>query len=358
MRRYHGGRVEQGILDFSSPSNPLGPPPIVEEAIVDYARRGLYTRYPDYEYRRLREAVASYYNLDPELVVPLNGSAEALQLILPVVKPKVVVSVEPTFGDHKLQAFSLGIPLLTIPYTSTGSRYVLDPSIYCSLPAGFRRSSLIITSNPNNPTGALTSRRVFEEILSCSGDDLILVVDEAFSDFTGNSESMLGLDVDNVIVVRSFTKIFCLQGLRVGFLYTSSRRLAKLLDNLRQPWNVNGVAVEVLLRILEWSELKDYLRKSLEVTEMERAFLAKGLSNLGLKVYESHAPFILVEHPIEHPEFNEMLVRRGVYVRDASTFTYLSPFHSRVSVRLRRDNEILLGVLKEVLGDKIPRKGY
>jgi threonine-phosphate decarboxylase len=131
-----------------------------------------------------------------------------------------MVSLEPTFGDHRVQARSAGLPLVTIPYVVKGSRFEVDPSVYCNLPSEFRTRSPILLSNPNNPTRALTPRRVLEELLSCSKDNTVLAVDEAFSDLAGNWESLLGLDDDRVIVLRSFTKIFSIQGLRVGFLYT------------------------------------------------------------------------------------------------------------------------------------------
>ena len=353
MQRYHGGRVGPQVVDFSSPSNPLGPPPVVDEILLDSVRDRSYTRYPDYEYKMFREAVAELYNVDPASLVPLNGSAEALQLLIPVLKPKVMVSLEPTFGDHRVQTYSAGVPLVTVPYVIRGSRYEVDPSIYCNLPGEFRAHSLILLSNPNNPTGALTPRRVLEELLSCSKDNTVIVVDEAFSDFTGNRESLLGLDDDRVIVLRSFTKIFSIQGLRVGFLYAGSRRMARLLDGFRQPWNVNSLAVEVTVKLLKWNGLRDYLRATLEIVEVERLFLEGNLKRLGFEVYESKAPFLLVRHSMPHPHFNNKLLENGLFVRDASTFPYLTPYHSRVSVRLRGDNIRLLEVLEKLVQESV-----
>ena len=353
MQRYHGGRVSPQVVDFSSPSNPLGPPPVVDEILLDSVRDRGYTRYPDYEYKVFREAVAELYNVDPGSLVPLNGSAEALQLLIPVLKPEVMVSLEPTFGDHGIQSYSAKIPLVTIPYVVKGSRCEVDPSVYCNLPGEFKAHSLVLLSNPNNPTGALTPKRVLEELLSCSKDNTVIVVDEAFSDFTGNRESLLGLDDDRVIVLRSFTKIFSIQGLRVGFLYTGSRRMARLLDSFRQPWNVNSLAVEVTVKLLKWDGLRDYLRATLEVVEVERLFLEEHLKRLGFEVYESKAPFLLIRHSMPHPYFNKELLENGLFVRDASTFLYLTPYHSRVSVRLRGDNIRLLEVLEKLVHKSI-----
>ncbi len=346
MLRYHGGRAGQHVLDFSSPSNPLGPPPIVDEIIANHVRNRGYTRYPDHEYRMLKEAIAEFYNLNPDNIVPLNGSAEALQLLIPVLKPNSIISIEPTFGDHKLQSQALGVPLITIPYILRRSRYEFDPHIYCSLPSELKANSIVLTSNPNNPTGALTPRRVLEELLSCSPDNTVLVVDEAFSDFTGDVESMLDLDDERVVVLRSFTKIFSIQGLRAGFIYSSSRRVIRLLESFRQPWNVNSVAVEVIVGLLSWNDVGGYIRRTLDVVSEERKFLEEHLAKLSFDVYKSHAPYILVRHSMPHPHFNKMLLERGLLVRDASTFTYLTPYHSRLSVRLREDNLRLLEALE------------
>ncbi len=350
MQRHHGGKVSPHILDFSSPSNPLGPPQIVDEIILAHVRSRGYARYPDYEYEKLREAIATFYNLNPKDIVPLNGSAEALQLLVPTLKPNTIIAVEPTFGDHKLQAYLTGVPLITIPYVVRKLRYEVDLNIYCSLPVEFKANSIVLISNPNNPTGTLTPRRVVEEILTCSHHSTIVVVDEAFSDFTGNIESLLGSADERIVVLRSFTKIFNIQGLRVGFLYSTSRRITRLVDGFRQPWNVNSMAAEVVEKLLEWDGLKDFIRTTLEVVDKERRFLEERLRKLGFEVYESQAPFILIRHRIPHPHFNRKLLENGLFVRDASTFTYLTPYHSRVSVRLRNDNLKLLGVLERLEG--------
>jgi len=217
-------------------------------------------------------------------------------------------------------------------------------------PRGFQEGFPDATIQPPvAPRGALAPRRVLEGLLACSSETSMVVVDEAFMDFTSGEESLLGSEYENVLVLRSFTKIYSIQGLRAGFLYTGSRRLARLVDSFRQPWNVNSLAAEVVVRILEWEGLEGYIRRSVETVAVEREFLAERLKRLGLKVYDSQAPFMLVEHKVRHPELNERLLARGFYVRDASTFEYLTPHHSRISVKLRNENEKLVEVLAEVL---------
>lgn len=337
MLRTHGGKAPKGVVDYSCPVNPLGPPAPASKVLREIVDSEAYVNYPDYEYRELREVLGEHYGLDSDRIIPLNGSAEALQLLIPVVKPKALLVVEPTFGDHKLQSKASNIRLVTVPYVLKGSCYTLDPEAYCSVAESIKVKFIALISNPNNPTGALINRSLLKKLVECSSESIVLV-DEAFADFTGNVESLLWSDYDNVVISRSLTKMFALQGLRVGFLYTSNKKLAFRLNAFRQPWNVNVLAEKVTVAILKWDGLKEYLEDTKRIIKSERDFLSEELKKFGLEVYDSRTPFILIRHRIPHPEFNERLLKLGFYVRDASTFTYLTRYHSRISVRLREDN--------------------
>ncbi len=349
--RSHGGRPPPGVLDFSTPLNPLGPPPPVARAVSRLALEAS-LRYPDYEYRELREAVASYYGLDPDGVIPLNGAAEALQLALEAFKPRALVSVEPTFGDHGFTVTGLGIPWITLPLKQQGKRYIFDPSVVCSLPRALREGSLLLLSNPNNPTGSLANPKAVVEAAECMNDGLVLL-DEAFMDLAPREGfSLLGRAPDNVVVVRSLTKSLAIPGLRAGFAYTENKRLAVLLEASRQPWNVNTLATTIVVEALavHSRDTRRHVTKARELIESETSWLRSRLEALGLVAYESWAPFILVYHPqARHPRLQVELNRRGVHVRDASSFTYLTPCHSRVSVRLRRENQVLLEAFEDLL---------
>ncbi len=348
--RSHGGRPPPGVMDFSTPLNPLGPPPPVVEAVRRLALEAS-LKYPDYEYREFREAVASYYGLDPDGVIPLNGAAEALQLALAALKPRALVSVEPTFGDHGFTVTGLGIPWITLPLRQQGRRYVFDPSAVCSIPRVLREGSLLLLSNPNNPTGSLARSEAVVEAAECM-DGGVVVLDEAFMDLAPREGySLLGRASDNVVVVRSLTKSLAVPGLRVGFAYTENKRLAVLLEASRQPWNVNTLAAMIAVEALavHSRDTREHSIKARELIESEAGWLRGRLEALGLVAYESWAPFILVYHPqARHPWLQVELNRRGVHVRDASSFTYLTPYHSRVSVRLRRENQALLEAFEDL----------
>ncbi len=351
MSRRHGGRPPRGVIDLSAPLNPLGPPEPLSEALRSSLEEAY--KYPDYDYARLKDAISGFYGIDPELIVPLAGAAEAYTLALAALRPSLVVTVEPTFGDHPSLLTRLGVRWLSASMIDAGDRFKLDANALCSLPGWARRSSLVIVSNPNNPTGHVAPRRVLESLSSCF-EDATLIVDEAFMDLSPlHNHTMLDGPPENVIVVRSLTKPLAAPGLRVGFAYTSSRRLAALLDAARQPWNVGGLEAAAVAEILEryQSEVKRRLEEARRLVASEASRLQRILSGAGVRVYETHAPYALVFHPCaRHPEAQTRLSSRGVYVRDASSFHGLTPLHSRVSIKTPDVNERVFRVLAEVLG--------
>ncbi len=208
---------------------------------------------------------------------------------------------------------------------------------------------MLYLSNPNNPTGCLVNKGQMEEIVDNLPPNSFIILDEAFMDFARNSESFLNSGINNILVIRSLTKILAIPGLRIGFLHTNNDKILSLVDKIRQPWNVNIVAAEALSR-LDKKILYDYIEKSIKLIETERMFLISELRRIGLEVYNSQAPFLLLRHPIEHPDMMEKLISYGVYVRDASSFAYLTKYHSRVSIRLREDNIKLITAFKNSLG--------
>lgn len=348
--RLHGGRPPAGVLDFSTPLNPLGPPPtlkrLVETIAVDAS-----LRYPDYEYKAFKEAVSAYYGVDADRVIPLNGAAEAIQLALLALKPKHLISVEPTFGDHGYTVKSLGIQWVTVPLALEGDGYTLDPSLPCGVSRRLREGSILLLSNPNNPTGSLAPPSIIEEIADCLENGLVLL-DEAFIELSPGGASLLGSAPGNVVVVRSLTKTLALPGLRVGFAHAEDARIAALLDSARQPWNVNTLAATVAVEALTTHrlEVENHVAAGLRLVESEIPWLEGRLKSIGVEVYGSHAPFILIKHEgASHPVLQAELNRRGVHVRDAGSFTYLTPQHSRVSVRSRGENQVLVEALAGAL---------
>ena len=349
LGRFHGGRAPRNAIDFSTPINPLGPPEPLLESLKDAVSRA--RSYPDYSYEGLRNAIAGFYGIDPGSIIPLNGAAEALTLALTAFKPKAVITFEPTFGDHMTALPVLGVKWVSIQLREAGSRFEVDSDAACNLPQRLAKSSLVILSNPNNPTGALAGKKVLEKIASCL-EDAIVLVDEAFIDLSPGGETLLGDAPPNMVVVRSLTKTLALPGLRIGFLYSENVRVLARLEAARQPWNVNSIAEHAVAKVLREApeEVAENLKASKRLVEEAVGLLSRGLSKLSFKVYDSRAPFLLVRHhPYRHPGFNQMLLKLGFHVRDASTFHTLTPYHSRISVRPLGECKLLLETLRTVV---------
>lgn len=352
--RHHGGRAPEGFIDFSTPLNPLGAPVPLKKLLSESISREIYSRYPDYEYRILRESIAEFYRLDYEGIIPLNGAAEAFYIAVLSLRPEYLIVFEPTFGDYRCLARALNIPMISVPYIESGDRYVISYEALENLKKIRNTRSLVLISDPNNPTGAILDNKVLEEVLENLRDSVILL-DEAFQDLCSECEEGRGFKLaeryENLVIVRSLTKIFSVPGLRIGFLYTSNRSLAELFDDIRSPWNVNSIAENVFARFLrEYSrDIRSFVELSRDTIVREVEYVSESLRRLGVKIYRSSTPYILVKHGRTTKEISDLLMRRRIVIRDASVYPYLTPYHARISVRLRDENNILISAYEEVL---------
>jgi len=349
--RVHGGRAPPGFHDFSTPLNPLGTPEFVEELISEAVKLKVYRSYPDYEYRELREAIASFYGFSPESVIPLNGAAEALYLAVLTFRPRIAVAIEPTFGDHSALFRATNIPEVSVILRELEDSFAL-PVDALSVLEKLPEESLLILSNPNNPTGLLLRR---SDVLKLAERFRgVVIVDEAFIELSDNPSESVLRDAEasgNLVVVRSLTKTLAVPGLRIGFV-VAPRKLAELLEAVRQPWNMNAIAAYVASRLLKEysSELSKFLDRSRSVVISERGYLSEAMRALGIRVYSSAAPYILARLPKTRLyELSGCLTEHRVVLRDASSFKSLTPYHFRASVKLREENEILIEALRRCL---------
>jgi len=351
--REHGGRCPESAIDFSSNLNPLGPPKWLLRLARECLESGALLRYPDYNYALLREAIAAFYNVEPSLIIPVNGAAEAIHTLPLVLKIKALVVLEPTFGDHECLKAGLGLMLKRLQYREVGKHFIPpDPEDIAETLANVASPAAVLASNPNNPTGALLRHEWVEKLVSLMPPDTTLIIDAAFKEFSEPLMLERFAGLEGVVVVASFTKTLAVPGLRVGFVFSPDMRVRLLMESARQAWNVNGLAECVIRRALtEYGDvLRKYLKLTREVVRDEREYLVRALASLGLKIFESEAPYVLVRHDgIENPGLAEELLRRGYCVRDASSFHGLNKRYTRVAVRLRGEAEGLIKAFEEVL---------
>jgi threonine-phosphate decarboxylase len=344
--RHHGAHgavvsglldASAGLLDFSQNINPLGAP----EGAIDAARRALYEesgRYPDPGYPRLREALAAYLSVPSGKIVPTNGGAEALFLaaLSAGVEGKALI-LEPTFSEYAAAARAAGLEPVCRVARRPEDGFRLDPTAFEDLEG----ISLVFLCNPNNPTGdVLTRDEVLEVADGVRERGAVLVVDEAFADFTPGVSVAAEVDT-GLCVARSFTKFFAIPGLRLGSLVCGD---PGHVEPFQPSWSVNAVAAAAgAVAVRD----KNFVDASVSEVARLRAELFEALEGLpGLTPLPGAANFLLVHGP---QGLSERLARRGVLVRGCEPFVGLGPGYFRVAVRGAGENGRLVAAIREEL---------
>jgi L-threonine-O-3-phosphate decarboxylase len=328
------GRSPEAVLDFSVNINPLGPPP----AVVAAVRQACWTSYPDDGVPALRRALARRDGVSEQQVVVGNGSVELLWLIaIAFLAPsEPVVVVGPTFGEYARAARIAGA--VVREYRAPPERdFAIDTTAVSAL-ARAVQARVLFLANPNNPTGALLSASVLGE-LAARFPTTLLVIDEAYRAFVDDPpDSRALLERENVILLRSLTKEYALPGLRLGYALAAAS-LARVLDAVRPPWNVNAVAAAAGLAALAES---DYRERTRAVVREARAYLEAELRRRGFRVVPSAANYLLVEVG-DGARLRAALLARGICVRDCASFGL--PGFIRIGVRTRSDCARLIAAL-------------
>lgn len=328
------------LVRLSANESPLGPSPRVVEAVRREAAR--VHLYPDGGCRALREALGRRLGVAPGQIVVGNGADELIGLLaLAALDPgDEVVVPEPSFEPYTTAATIAGA--VTRPSPLAGYETDLEDARRRVTD----RTKVVILCSPHNPATTIVRRRPLEAFLDALGDDAPLVVlDEAYHDFVDDPEFPDGVALlgryPRLIVLRTFSKIAALAGLRVGYA-VAAREVIERLDRVRAPYNVNRVGQAAALAALEDVE---HAARTRAVVLEERAFLARGLARLGLGFPPSQANFLLVRVP-DARAARERLLRAGLLVRDGAAVGF--PGHLRISIGTREVNERLL----QVLGDR------
>jgi threonine-phosphate decarboxylase len=217
------------------------------------------------------------------------------------------------------------------------------------------RVKMVFFCNPNNPTSVLTPVEKLTEIVERALEkDILVFLDEDFLEFVDEGEkfSLIGRikEFPNLFVLRSFTKIFGLTGLRVGY-GIASEEITSILLNAKIPWNVNCLAQAAAVAALKD---KEHLTKTLALVREEKAFLLRGLAQFkAFKIYPPDANFIFMDirkSGYTSAQLKEKMLGYGVLIRDCSSFAGLGEYFIRIAVKTRRENERLLESLKKIVG--------
>ena len=321
--------------------NPWDMPDEIKQEVHGRLRNRAWSRYPDFVPSTLLDRLAAHAGWSPEGTLAGNGSNELIQatLMVTVGKGSRVVIPEPTFTLYRQIVTVLGGEVLSVPLTE---EFQFDTAAIHERIAGGRADVLILCS-PNNPTGC---RIADDELIRLAKDfSGIVVVDEAYHEFSGRTVVPLLAELPNLIVLRTFSKALAMAGLRVGYLLTSPA-LAREVHKATLPYNLNffsATAAEVAC------EKYDLLTPRIQKIVSERERLSLALRSLdGIEPVPSTANFMIAKTPIPPRSLFEQMLAHDILIRDVSKYPMLGQYF-RVSVGLPEENDRLVSALKESL---------
>jgi len=346
----HGGNAvyENGfkdVLDLSANINPLGPPEKVKDAIIGDIENC--DRYPDSISSGLCEKIAEYENVSPDWIVCGNGASDLIFRLPIAVRAKKTMVTAPAFSDYERSAMSFGSEIVRFILPQAGD-FDIDSSF---AEAVFKeKPDLVFVCNPNNPTGRLTKAGLIREILdSCGKTNAYLAVDECFLDFTGESQEFTSKGFleryQNLIVLKSFTKIFGLPGLRLGYAICSNKDFIDKLLFHGADWPVSNLAQAAGIASLRGAD--DYLKKTVEHVSMERGIMETELARLGYRIFGSRANYIFLQNPYTF-DLSEELNIKGIRIRSCANYHGLDETYQRIAVSTKENNEKALAEISEI----------
>jgi histidinol-phosphate aminotransferase len=332
------------IARLASNENALGASPRAIEAAREAAARA--HLYPDPSASLLRSAIAAKLGVEPREVFVGNGSRELVELCVRsfVLDGEQVLTSAQTSGAYKLAVQAHGRTLVEAPMRA---RFHYDLDAIKKLLS--RRTKLVFLANPDDPTGTWLTEAELTPFLDAVPKDTLVVLDEAYVEFVevaGFPDALaLRRKYPNLVVLRTFSKIHGLAGLRLGY-GVARAEVVEYIDRVRPPFNVNAVAQAAGVAALDDDA---HVERSRALVQEERPFLAAGLGALGATVVPSQANFVLADFPGRPgKELSETLLREGVVVRPAAAYGF--PTAQRITVGLRAQNEACLAALGKVLG--------
>lgn len=363
MEHLHGGNLIQTaeennldpdeIIDFSANINFLGPPKIILDTIKNNLSQ--IVNYPEVNSASLKKLIAKRYQLQAESITVANGAAEIIYQLTKVLQPERVMVIDPCFSEYELAARSVGAKIEHFSLKKEKD-FILNPEELMQKMNS--KIDLLFICNPNNPTAHLLTTAQIEAVIKKAAElEIFVAVDEAFIDFLDQPEkySVLNMlsDYNNLIILRSMTKLFAIPGLRLGYSLTNTD-LAKELEEKRDPWSVNyfsQLAGEIIFS--DKKEIKQYIKRTKTKIDEQCRYLYSSLKNFqSLKVYQPTANFIFIDisaSAYTASKLQSELAAAGILIRNCDSYNGLQDDYIRVAVKSRKENEQLLQKLDLLL---------
>lgn len=335
------GLDPDSIIKLASNENPLGPSSRALAAVRETLDE--LCRYPDGNGFELKQALSARYGMKPSQITLGNGSNDVLEVITRCFADPAseVVFSQYAFAVYPLVTRAIGARGISVPAKDYG--HDLD----AMLAAITDRTKLVFVANPNNPTGTVHGAEAVEAFLDRVPARVLVVLDEAYCEYLQGEGYVDGLSLlaryPNLIVTRTFSKAWGLASLRVGYS-VSSDEIANVLNRVRQPFNVDSLALAAATAVLGD---EDYLRRSCDVNARGMQQLESAFRDMGLEYIPSAGNFIAVDVGDNAAAVNQSLLEQGVIVRPIAG--YGMPRHLRVSIGLPEENARFIESLERAL---------
>ena len=331
------GILPEEVIRLNGNENPFGPSPQVVKALGSFQH---YNHYPDPDQRQLRAALSGYLGAPPEQIVAGNGSDELIDMLLRMFlgPGENIVIPTPTFGMYAFSAEVCGGEVRAVP---RNSNFDIDvEATVCAVDSG---TKAIFLASPNNPTGNVATE---SEILALLETGTVVVVDETYYEFCGQTTLPLVAEHPNLVVLRTFSKWAGLAGLRIG-LGVMHPDVARTMMSMKSPYNVNRAAEVALLASLE--DRATLLERVQAIVAERKRMMARLEQIPGIAVWPSQANFILCRLPEGRgQEIFEGLCRRGIFLRNYNTPQLKD--YVRASVGLPEETDAVIAALSELVG--------
>lgn len=330
------------IIKLASNENPLGPSPRAMRALAEEVPR--LHLYPDGDSYDLRHALARHLDVPPDQITVGNGADGIIvQICLAYLDDgdEVIVG-KPSFPLYDIYTHVMRARLVPVPLRD----YRLDLEGMAS--AITPRTKIVFVCNPNNPTGTIVTAAEVTEFMARVPDHILVVFDEAYYEFVAADDfpdtlAYVREGRQNVLVIRTFSKIYGLAGVRLGYAVATPEVLAPLLK-VKEPFAVNRLAQAAGVAALEDDSFVD---ATLAATLNGRQYLQRGLEQLGLSCIPGHTNFILVRVGPQAKEIAQRLLERGIIVRPCDIYDL--PEFLRITIGTPSQNARLINALREIL---------
>jgi histidinol-phosphate aminotransferase len=333
-------------IKLASNENPIGPSPKAVEAVRNAVAES--NRYPDGGTHLLRDKLARKHGVGMDQILMGLGSSEIIDLAARILltRGKTGVTSHGSYAPFSLAIRASGAELVRVPQQN----FAFDLRAIADAIVAHSGTRIVYLANPNNPTGTAFGMAELQEFLRRVPADVLVVLDEAYIHYADRGDMPDSVQLfgehKNLLIMRTFSKVYGLAGLRVGYGIGDTPVL-EAMNRLRTPFNLTGVSQAAAMAALDDAE---HVNRSIRENAAERARLTKGLGELGLRPVRSHANFIFIDIGPEAQELCDELLHEGVIVRPLGWMGF--PEAMRVSVGIAQENEKLLTTMSRLLGKR------